>query len=46
MGWVYDTVPQYALPQATVQSFLTEKFGNHEFHIEVNIHTRVGTTFH
>ena len=43
MNWVYDTVPQYALAQATVQRFLRERFGNHEFHIEVTIHTCVGT---
>ena len=37
MTWVYDTVAQYGLSEAAVEQFLTEKFGNHSFHIEASI---------
>ncbi|KAL6721392.1 hypothetical protein ACLMJK_000495 [Lecanora helva] len=37
MPWVYDTVPQYRLARETVELFLREKFGAHEFKIEASV---------
>ncbi|PVI06061.1 hypothetical protein DM02DRAFT_681493 [Periconia macrospinosa] len=37
MAWVYDTFDTYRLPQATLEYFLRQKFGNYDFFIRVSI---------
>jgi hypothetical protein len=36
MAWQWDTFPNYNLKRETLEEFLTEKFGQWDFGIEVN----------